>query len=59
MTYFYYYGKRYTTGTPADEVRKLATEKKEVFCWEVKDGGKVSCVPCVVSGEMITNITEE
>jgi hypothetical protein len=32
MTYFYYYGKRYTTATPADDVRKLATENQEVFC---------------------------
>lgn len=59
MTYFDYYGKRYTTATPADGVRKLATENKEVFCWEVKYDGRVSCVPCVVSGGMITNITEK
>lgn len=59
MTYFYYYGKQYATATPADGLRKFATEKKEIFCWKVKDDGSVSNTPSVVSGEMITGITEK
>lgn len=59
MTYFYYYGKQYATATPADSVRKLATANVKVFCWEVKDDGKPGGLPCIISGEMITNITEK
>lgn len=59
MTYFYYYGKQYATATPADGLRKLATENKDVFCWSVKNDGSISNIPCIVSGEMITNITEK